>query len=225
MITGVMLSWKRPDNVQKILDGWAKDPLIDEAIIWNNNPDIVLPQHPWAKIINAQQDLGLYTRFLAAQLASNDCILIHDDDLYLPPESVAHLYAAWQEEPNCLHGRYGRKPTRNNGYAIAIEKDGRAPIMLTRAVMTHKQWPPLFFLVAPQFEELQRAGKPYGNGEDIIFSYAIRQQNGNKLHYVHKVPVQKLPAPYGIHHVQQQNHVAHRSRVVRACEKWLERTL
>ena len=79
-VTGVMLNWKRPTNVARILAGWQASGFVTEAIVWNNNPAATF-RHPWARVINAAQDLGLYTRFVAACLAENECILIQDDDL------------------------------------------------------------------------------------------------------------------------------------------------
>ncbi len=42
MITGVILNWKRPANVQRIVAGWLAGDLVTEAIVWNNNPDAPL---------------------------------------------------------------------------------------------------------------------------------------------------------------------------------------
>ena len=42
MMTAVMLSWKRPENVPQIVESWRQVPEIAERIIWNNNPDVNL---------------------------------------------------------------------------------------------------------------------------------------------------------------------------------------
>ena len=95
-VTGVILNWKRPANVARILEGWESGNVVTEAIAWNNNPESSF-RHHWAKVINCSRDLGLYTRFAAACLASNDCVLIQDDDLELSADSIPRLVAAWRE--------------------------------------------------------------------------------------------------------------------------------
>ena len=99
MITGVILNWKRPANVQRIVAGWLAGDLVTEAIVWNNNPDAPLGPIAGAKVINAGQDLGLYTRFAAACLAQHEFVLIQDDDLELPRTSLDTLHPSWQPRP------------------------------------------------------------------------------------------------------------------------------
>ena len=93
--------------------------------------------------------------------------------------------------------------------------------MLTRVLVAHRRYAAQFFEVAPAFAELQREGRPAGNGEDILFSYVARRASG-RLHRVHRVAVHELPAPYSIHGRNWQGHVAHRTRLLRACEAWLQ---
>ena len=95
-VTGVILNWKRPTNVARILSGWQTSGVVSEAIVWNNNPAATF-RHPWANVVNAAQDMGLYTRFAAACLARHDCVLIQDDDLELPAESLRTLADALEQ--------------------------------------------------------------------------------------------------------------------------------
>ena len=101
-VTGVVLNWKRPTNVARILSGWQASGIVTEAIVWNNNPRATF-RHQWANVINAAPDMGLYTRFAAACLARNDCVLIQDDDLELPAESLRALVDAWHDDPDIIH--------------------------------------------------------------------------------------------------------------------------
>ena len=221
-LTGVLLNWKRPANVARILSGWQAGTIVTEAIVWNNNPAATF-SHPWANVVNASQDLGLYTRFAAACLAKNDCVLIQDDDLELPAESLLTLVDAWRSDPEILHGVFGRAPKPDGSYARNIGGDNEAPIVLTRALVSHRRYCARFFQVAPTFDAVQREGRPAGNGEDIVFSYVVRQASG-RLNQVHRVAVNELPAPNSIHGRDWQGHVAHRTRLLRACEAWLRGT-
>ena len=57
-VTGVILNWKRPPNVARILSGWQASGIVTEAIVWNNNPAATF-RDQWANVVNAAQDMGL----------------------------------------------------------------------------------------------------------------------------------------------------------------------
>jgi len=219
-ITAVLLNWKRPDNVARIVAGWHESGLVDEGIVWNNNPDAPLALDGRARVINASHDLGLYTRFAAVSLARNECVLIQDDDIYLPPESIAALHEAWRRDPDILHGIFGRMPDALGLYTLRDATEEHVPMILTRAVLTHRRNAACFFEFAPAFEELQRDSRPYGNGEDILFSYAVMRHSG-RLNRAHRVPVLELPSPHGINTRDRGDHLAHRTRLMRACQAQL----
>ncbi len=219
-VTGVMLNWKRPTNVARILSSWQASGIVSEAIVWNNNPGATF-RHQWANVINAAQDMGLYTRFAATCLASNDCVLIQDDDLELPTDSLRALVDAWNDDPDIIHGVFGRAPKPDGSYARNFGGDVESPIVLTRVLVAHRRYASRFFQVAPAFDEVQREGQPAGNGEDIIFSCVAMRESG-RLNRVHRIAVNELPAPHSIHGRNWKGHVAHRTRLLRACEAWLK---
>lgn len=219
-VSAVVLSWRRPDNVRRIVDGWRADGLVDEAIVWNNNPDAPFT-HDWATVVNSSSDLGLYTRFAAVALARHPAVLVQDDDLLLPSATLAGLLEAWSAQPRILHGLFGRGARPDGSYGRAIRGDATAPIVLTRALVTHQRHAARFFHAAPHFADVQATSSPYGNGEDIIFSYAVRRWSGRR-HRVHDLPCEELPADHAIHGRDWPAHVAHRTRLMQACEAWLD---
>ena len=223
MITGVLMNWRRPANVARIVAGWHAGGIVNEAIVWNNNPDpkFAVPQGLPAKVISTRQDLGLYTRFAAACLAANKCVLIQDDDLELSVESLRRLYEAWQGDPDVLHGVFGRAPKWDGSYAKNIVGTGNVPVVLTRVLLAHRRYAAEFFTVAPAFDAIQRDSHPFGNGEDIILSYTARSSSG-RLNRVHDIPVRELPAPHAMHGRSWAAHIAHRTRLLQACEAWLQ---
>jgi hypothetical protein len=222
MITGVLMNWRRPANVARIVAGWKSGGIVTEAIVWNNNPDpqFALPKGLPCKVVQAGQDMGLYTRFAVACLAQNECLLIQDDDLELPTESLRRLHEAWGRDPDILHGIFGRAPKRDGSYAQNVLGNADAPVVLTRVLLAHRCSFPEFFRVASAFEEIQRQSRPFGNGEDIILSYATRRSSG-RLNRLHAIPVHELPAPHAMHGRNWAAHIAHRTRLLRACEDWL----
>lgn len=219
-VTGIILNWKRPDYVMRILTGWQGNELIGESIVWDNNPTSRF-HHDGTTVIRASQDMGLYTRFAAACLARHDCVLIQDDDLELPDDSLRTLYTAWKKDPDIIHGVFGRMSKPDGSYARNVNGNAHAPIILTRALLAHRRYAADFFSVAPLFDDVQREGKPVGNGEDIIFSYVVMRATG-RFNRVHRVSVKELPAPHSIHGRNWKGHVAHRTRLLRACEAWLK---
>ena len=218
-ITGIMLNWKREANVVRIVAGWRESGIIRDGIVWNNNPAAPFT-HDWANVITATRNLGLYTRFAAASLALDECLLIQDDDLALPRESLARLYEEWQADPDVLHGVFGRAPKADGGYARNLRGETETPVVLTRVLLARREYAGEFFRHAPRFDAIQRNGVPYGNGEDIIFSYCAMRASG-RLNRLHRVAVQELPAPHAVHAINWNAHVAHRTRLMRACEAWL----
>jgi hypothetical protein len=147
-------------------------------------------------------------------------VLIQDDDLELPSEALQKLLDAWRADPHVLHGVFGRGPRPDGSYAEAFRGTGEVPVALTRALMTHRVYAAAFLEEVGQFDAVQFDSQPYGNGEDIIFSYVVRRRSG-RLNRVQDLPVVELPAPDAIHDRDRPEHIAHRDRVLRACEAWL----
>ena len=219
MISAVVLNWSRPANGDRIVDGFRRDGFVREAIVWNNRPDAPY-RHAWAKVVNAAPDLGLYTRFAAASLATHECVLIQDDDLELPLPTLRALFDAWARDPAPIHGIFGRAPRPDGGYDFAEVDGGEAPVVLTRALVASRRYAAAFFRDASRFEAIQRDSRPSGNGEDIIFSYSVMRRTG-RLNRIHHLPVHELPSPDPIHRRDAAAHLEHRGRLMRACEAWL----
>jgi hypothetical protein len=191
-------------------------------IVWNNNPDRFF-EHPTATVVNCNKDCGLYTRFVAGVLAQNNCLLIQDDDVLLPCQSIKQLYRLWSDDKYKLHGVFGRAPKPDNTYAKTIDRqDARCPIVLTRVLMTERSHVLSFFNWERHFRLLQVKSQPEGNGEDIIFSYVAAHRNNSTQHYVHNLAVTELPAPDAIHKRDWNAHCKHRTAIMQACQRILQ---
>ena len=238
-----LLSWKRIQNIKDIVDEYIfHDDLIDEIIIWNNNPDEHIEfegdDYSIVKVINCKnpEDFGLITRFCMGTLSKNSMILLHDDDLILPEESLIKLRDEWEKEPNCFHTFFGRSPNEDNEYSIAI-KEGKAEICGRCYVIDRK----LCGLVLHEYWNLEEDERQliHTKGDDILASYVLTHYTGN-LHSVHDIEYQQLDDSYALsfgksrprkplleneemHLKEMEEWFAWRTKMMRFCQKRYQR--
>ena len=175
-ISLIILNWKRVNNVINSVNHYMSYKLIDEIIIFNNNPDLDLRRFFNSKItiIESSKDMGLYSRFASAGLAKNHCILHCDDDIFIPEITVNELYRNWQKNKTICHGIEGRliKNEYNTNNVI-----GDVHVVLTRCLMASKANCLSAFEFTIYFDDLY--SEPTGNGEDIILSYVSMHNSKN----------------------------------------------
>lgn len=215
MLTAIILNWKRPENIPKILLALRQCDLVDEIIIWNNNPEIKLALGEDVCVINSSRDLGLFTRFSAALLAKNDGILFQDDDVVLDGNKIRQLYKHWQSDPEVCHAAFGRRCAV--GPYNKINAWGDVDVVLTKAVVVHKKVC-LQAAVNTQYVE-DIPGKPVGNGEDILLSYTAMSMSGkyNRAHNLFLVE-EKQDSKIAISQ-REPTHMVHRDRILKRCQK------
>lgn len=225
MISAIILSWNRIDNLIGLLHEYSQYRIVSEIIVFNNNPQHDLKStiegiNPGIILIQTNKDLGMYTRFAAAGLASNNCILYVDDDIFVPESTVAELHTRWLAAPGQCHGTHGRNAI--GGY-VPLDRFGQVKIVLTRCLMTSKENCLRAFRLALQFEHLNSF--PKGNGEDIILSYSSILSSGS-LNKAYELPTTDLPGSKNEEssiHKRWPGHYAHRLTVVHLCEKLLKK--
>lgn len=216
MISVVILNWKRTDQLRRICSNLNGMNLVDEIIVWNNNPEIYLElEIDKAKVINCSEDFGLFTRFAAASLAKNSCILFHDDDVIAPESTLKALYKKWKQRPNSCHSIFGRNT--KNGQYFHKGYFGSVEIVLTRFVMTHRKVAVYALSKTPEFADLP--GVPVGNGEDIILSHAAIELTG-KLNKSYKMKSEDIGENDQVAiHVRFSDHVEHRTKIIQRCRE------
>jgi hypothetical protein len=227
MLSLIMLSWDRIANVRKLLERYRNFGRVSEIIVFNNNPrhdlrDTIKAIDREIILIQSNTDLGMYTRFAAAGLAVNDCILFLDDDIFVPESTVDDLYEKWMEHPRSCHGTHGRSV--NRGYRPR-DHYGRVKVVLTRCLMTSREVCLHAFQHSSSFLDLESI--PNGNGEDIILSYSAILLSGD-LNWAYHLAFDnlegwKMPentSGLAIHQRWPQHYV-HRQAVVERCEALL----
>lgn len=215
-----MLSWKRPENVAKIIPELRKNELIDDIIVWNNNPDeklSFLKSIEGVTVITPVADLGMNTRWYAAGvLTKHDTIYMQDDDLIVSNGAIKNLHSEWKKDPEVIHGIWGRSCKFNRYWAITNAYP-EAEMILPRSVIFHKKYTRKFFKKIATFEkdmlELAKKGM-----EDICFSYLVMSETGrkNRTHKFFK-EVEELPSHHSIK--KRPKHWANRTRMMRYCRK------
>jgi hypothetical protein len=219
MLTVVMLNWARPGNVWRNVVRYSSYGIVRKIFCFNNGARLVgtseLP--PKCVVVEASEDLGLYTRFAIATLAPTDAICHTDDDIGVPEETLLALYEKWRNAPLRCHGLYGRyasdRYSRGNVF-------GDVDVVLTRAVVCGARTNLTALGVRRQFDDL--VCQPSGNGEDIVLSFAAMSLSGAR-NSAYRLPAEDYPdeiaacrEPVAIHR-RWADHYEHRNRVVERC--------
>ena len=107
-VTVVLMSWKRPENIIKLLSYFADIEHVSEVVVWNNNVDKPLRNLRFDKarysliVHNSPLNLNTLGRWTAcAELATNPLCFFIDDDFL--PTMFKHLLMSYNRAPNTLH--------------------------------------------------------------------------------------------------------------------------
>jgi len=109
-ITVILLSWKRPKNIYKIIDAFTKQTIKPRIFLWNNNPEFKFEDDRVEWIVNSNQDLYSYARFLMIPMVETEYVMTMDDDLM--PNSDEFLEFAInlvKEHPDGIVGPFGKR--------------------------------------------------------------------------------------------------------------------
>ncbi|KAF9582978.1 mitochondrial Homoaconitase [Lunasporangiospora selenospora] len=126
-ITAVVLSWKRREGTKAVVAHLKKYPFIQEILVWNNNPDVVISVHdfeplastngtttsgatgprttsalggPLITVFNSVANLHDFSKYTTCTLARFDHCYIQDDDwINLTLDS---MYALFVTQPDTL---------------------------------------------------------------------------------------------------------------------------
>ena len=100
-VSAVLLNWRRPWNLPKIVESLRRYDFIKEILVWNNHvgppaqePDIAsLPGS--VRVYGHNENLGTYGRFTAASVARCPAIYTQDDDYIV--NNIPELYERFCE--------------------------------------------------------------------------------------------------------------------------------
>jgi hypothetical protein len=196
MFSLIILNYKRPHNTIEIVNNMKKFNFIDEIIISNCNIDnSVNFNDEKIKIYNDYNTVNdvysLDRRFICGLRAKNENIIIIDDDIYIEENELNKIIAEYNKNSNRIVGNYGRNFDKDKGYIVRnAYKD--VDVILTKLLICKKKLCNLFFICKPLIEHIYKEGKPYGNGEDIFFSFIVSIYYKSKHYSVQNVRSKEL---------------------------------
>jgi len=183
-ISVVILNFNRPSFIKNnIIPELEKIDLIDEILISHGKEETYFESKS-KKIKNFKhwgeynEKYGLVLRFITANEAKNDKIIIMDDDIIPYENTIEKLNSLIEKDKNRLYGLYGRNIDLDNKYIIE-NVFGNVPIVLTRLLITTKEMIKYFLDNFRNYEnDVIKNSKPFWNGEDILFSLlSIKKYN------------------------------------------------
>lgn len=196
----VVLNWRRSDFLRQVsLPLLEKCQRVNEIIISHGLEATFFDyQSDQCKIVNRKDweinsEYGLARRFLASQDASNDCVLMMDDDIVAFDKVVDKLHDFFLDDPEILHGEYGRNLNWDFSYS---DRDafGEVTFVLTGLVATSQRKCNLFLENMSSVETMVRENSmPLWNGEDI-FHAALSLRESGRLNHAYKSQMAGIPA-------------------------------
>ena len=219
MISLILISWKRVENLLKVIEEEFDGELISEVIVWNNNPEIrlkdKLPSN--VRLVETNEDFGMRTRFGAALFAKNECILLHDDDMILPALTIKNLYDEWRLDGEIMYGLNGRIPRPDNTYGQQI-KQGKTHMVLGRTMMLKRTYCADFFTMERDLQA-QSDHSAFCGQEDILMSYFVMSKSGRPNEILHS-HYEELPAMDAI--CDRPNHYDQRTEFMQLCQDYFD---
>lgn len=168
----IVLNYKRPDNVQKIIDAYRN---IFPVSVINNNPDQPFPYlgHP-IDVINNEKNYYCMERWVRCFDYDEPYKFVIDDDLIVDPSSIIRMRKKRQHAIG-IYGKSGVSKATNylslhDHWCTRSEVDflvGSGVLVKQEKLDEIKQY-------------IDRAGYPI-RGDDIIISYLLKKYCGSRL--------------------------------------------
>jgi len=101
-ISACLLTWRRPDNVRRIVEHLVAEDCIGEVLVWRNDPAVALDL-PWSKarIIDSPTNIICHGRYLCAAQAAHPLVYVQDDDVLV--HDIAGLVQRFLADPTRIH--------------------------------------------------------------------------------------------------------------------------
>lgn len=111
--TVVLLSFKRPHNMQALVESVLLCDFVDRVIVFNNNVptyairDWVVSDDPRVTLSESAENNGPIVRLSLSVRSGGQYFLSIDDDIFLRPSQLRSLALKLLEDPSVVHGVFG----------------------------------------------------------------------------------------------------------------------
>ncbi len=216
-------SEKRLANLNKILEIECDYKMLSEVLVFNNTGKPVDYKHRKLKVIEANYDVGLRSRWVLGVLASKQCLFVQDDDLLVGESVMDILHSNYLFDYDKLYGIYGRKIDAIGEYSLTQSFTGDVDIMLTRLACFDKSLIPFVLEAEDKILPVkypQAKDFPY---DDILLSYTS-QSIYNKKPFVPVIEdlsklITELPDSDGLH--LDKSYMEKRKEIISICRRTL----
>jgi len=131
MISLLINTINRYENLDKILETQSRYNIIDEILVFNNGKQEIKSYNK-VHVIQATYDVGLRSRWILGALAKNDCLFVQDDDLLVPESIFKMLHGHFLFDSSRLYGIFGREIDFTHSYDVNKLIYGEVDLVLTR---------------------------------------------------------------------------------------------
>ncbi len=119
----VLLSYKRPGNMSRILTAIEQSNVPARVVVVNNNPDVNLldylePSASWL-LVQGEERWPAVNRFGISRSIDAEYFASIDDDVFLSPQQIEFLYDKLMQYPEHLHGVWGEEIVHTDPVAIS----------------------------------------------------------------------------------------------------------
>ena len=187
-VSVILLSYKRPENIDKILSCLALCDFVEEIILSNNNPDVRLERYlhvkdPRLRVINQPERRYASVRFELSLEARSPYLIAIDDDIFPEPEQLRALFDALRTDPRLIHGFGGQiyPDTPPGQYRMLLNRNAAVEALVWIFAYTRAHVDNYFRLL----EQMGQANRELRWNEDVPLSFA--GSGHARTHYVGKI--------------------------------------
>lgn len=200
-LTLIILNWKRPHNVRRIVQAYLAYSRFDEIILWNNNPECSFKiKNEKLKYFTSENQFTV-SRYAATFFARNNDIMFQDDDLFLTELQIEKLFEVHLAHPKSIIGCFGRN--LKDGRYVRDCSYGKVDVILGRVMLFEKKLISNFVKDCPAFGGALE--------DDILFSLCQHR------HHIaaHVGEVEELSRDYALS--RRPYHMNRRQEMVEYC--------
>ncbi|ETZ23847.1 hypothetical protein [Pedobacter sp. V48] len=165
--TAIVLSYKRPQNIQRICETILSVSQVCKLILSNNNPEVDLKSYVKIDdnrfvLINQERDSGCIKRYELAYVEHSEYYFCIDDDLFLSKTQIQYLMVNLINDPFRPHGFWGQSLLKLNdkisfGESV-VNCDQEVDILNRAYFFTRKHVVELFRLLSLSQIDIEDAG-------------------------------------------------------------------